>query len=58
MMMMTTIIMYLCVGEKEDGVLVGLGRLAQDDLEVLVPLVRRVRLADLHLHANKHIKLH
>ena len=29
--------------------LVGLGRLAQDDLEVLVPLVRRVRLADLHL---------
>ena len=47
---------YLRVGEEEDGVLIGFGRLAQNDLEILVPLVRRVRLADLHLTSHNQSK--
>lgn len=41
------LVLDLRVGEEEHAVLVGLGRLAQDALQVLVPLVDRVALADL-----------
>ena len=42
--------------KEEDGVLIGFGRLAQNDLEILVPLVRRVRLTDLHLTSHNQSK--
>ena len=44
---------YLCVGEEEDGVLVGLRRFPQNDFQVFSPLVHRVRLADLNLQTPR-----
>ena len=40
---------YLIVGEQKDAVLLCLGGLSEYSLDVLVPLVGRVALADLDL---------
>ena len=44
---------YLGIGEEKDGVLISLRRFSKNVLEVFVPLVRCVTLANFHLQMDE-----